>query len=196
VSPSGEIYVADGYGNCAVHKYTPEGKYIKSWGRSGSDIGEFNIVHDITCDTDGWVYVADRENHRIQMFDGDGNFQREIHNLHRPTGLCMVGKRNPIFFVGELCPQTKTNLDFPNLGPRVTIINFKGEVLGRLGTQRFGLGPETFLGPHGLAIDSHGDLYVGEVSEAQWNFFWPLHLEPDKPMPNNLCHVRKYVKVS
>jgi DNA-binding beta-propeller fold protein YncE len=195
-SPKGEIYVADGYANGAIHRFTPDGKYIKSWGRSGSDPGEFNIVHDICCDADGWVYVADRENHRIQVFDGEGKFQTEWHSLHRPCGLFMHGDRNPTFYIGELCPQTKTNRDFPNLGPRVTIMNCQGKVIGRLGTQKFGLGPETFLGPHGLAVDSHGDLYVGEVSEAQWRFFWPPHIYSDKPMPDNLHCIRKYVRIS
>jgi len=55
-----------------VHKYAPNGKLILSWGGPGTDPGEFNIAHKITCDADGWVYVADRENHRVQVFDGNG----------------------------------------------------------------------------------------------------------------------------
>jgi hypothetical protein len=68
----GDIYVSDGYGNSRVHKYAPNGKLILSWGGPGTDPGEFNIAHKITCDADGWVYVADRENHRVQVFDGNG----------------------------------------------------------------------------------------------------------------------------
>ncbi len=70
LSPEGDVYVADGYGNAAVHKFAPDGRLLFSWGGPGSDPGEFNIVHNITCDADGWVYVADRENHRVQVFDG------------------------------------------------------------------------------------------------------------------------------
>jgi DNA-binding beta-propeller fold protein YncE len=70
LSPQGEIYVSDGYGNSRVHKYTPDGKLLLSWGEPGTGEGEFNIVHNICCDADGWVYVADRENHRVQVFNG------------------------------------------------------------------------------------------------------------------------------
>ena len=64
LSPKGEIYVSDGYGNARVHKYSPDGKLLMSWGGPGTNPGEFNIVHNICTDADGWVYVADRENHR------------------------------------------------------------------------------------------------------------------------------------
>ena len=89
LSPQGEIYVSDGYGNSRVHKYTPDGKLLLSWGEPGTGEGEFNIVHNICCDADGWVYVADRENHRVQVFDGNGKFETQWQNLHRPCGLCM-----------------------------------------------------------------------------------------------------------
>ncbi len=69
LSPKGEIYVSDGYGNARVHKFTPDGKLIQSWGEPGTDPGQFNIVHNIVADADGWVYVADRD--RVQVFDGD-----------------------------------------------------------------------------------------------------------------------------
>lgn len=66
LSPRGEIYVSDGYGNARVHKFSPNGKLLKSWGEPGTDPGQFNIVHNIVADPDGWVYVADRENHRVR----------------------------------------------------------------------------------------------------------------------------------
>ena len=58
-------------------------------GQPGTDPGEFNIVHNIGCDADGWVYVADRENHRVQVFDGEGRYETQWNNLHRPCGLFM-----------------------------------------------------------------------------------------------------------
>ena len=77
LSPEGDIYVADGYGNARVHKYSPDGKLLFSWGEPGTDPGKFNIVHNICCDADGWVYVADRENHRVQVFDGNGKYETQ-----------------------------------------------------------------------------------------------------------------------
>src|SRR3546814_20813070 len=66
LSPDGEIYVSDGYGIACVHKYAPDGRLLKTWGGPGTDPGRFNIVHNICCDADGWVYGAVRENHRVQ----------------------------------------------------------------------------------------------------------------------------------
>src|SRR5713101_4955837 len=77
LSPKGEIYVSDGYGNAKVHKYAPDGKLLLSWGEPGSDPGQFNLVHNICTDADGWVYVADRENHRVQVFDGNGKYETQ-----------------------------------------------------------------------------------------------------------------------
>src|SRR5246127_1393030 len=76
-------YVSDGYGNSRVHKYAPDGKLQMSWGGPGTGEGEFNIVHNICCDADGWVYIADRENHRVQLFDGNGKYERQWKNRHR-----------------------------------------------------------------------------------------------------------------
>jgi sugar lactone lactonase YvrE len=83
LSPRGEIYISDGYGNARVHKYSPDGKLLMSWGEPGTGEGEFNIVHNICCDADGWVYVADRENHRVQVFGGNGKYETQWKNLHR-----------------------------------------------------------------------------------------------------------------
>ena len=118
LSPNGEIYVSDGYGNARVHKYAPDGKPLMSWGESGTEPGQFNLVHNISCDPDGWVYVADRENHRIQVFDGNGRYETQFNNLHRPCGIFMPYCTCPICYVGELGPATRTNRNYPNLGPR------------------------------------------------------------------------------
>lgn len=89
LSPEGDLYVSDGYGNACVHKYSPKGDLILTWGEPGSGEGEFNLPHNICCDADGWVYVADRESHRVQVFDGKGKYETQWNNLHRPSGLCM-----------------------------------------------------------------------------------------------------------
>ena len=96
LSPKGDIYVSDGYGNARVHKYSPDGKLLMSWGGPGTGEGEFNIVHNICTDADGWVYVADRENHRVQVFDGNGKYETQWKNLHRPCGLYMPYGHQPI----------------------------------------------------------------------------------------------------
>ena len=72
VAPSGEMFVSDGYGNARVHKFSPEGKLLKSWGEPGSAPGEFNLPHGVWIDRRGRLLVADRENDRVQVFDQDG----------------------------------------------------------------------------------------------------------------------------
>ncbi len=191
LSPKGEIFVADGYGNSSVHKYSPDGRHLKSWGAPGTDPGEFNIVHNITCDADGLVYVADRENHRVQVFDGEGRYQGQWNNIHRPCALCMPAGRQRVCYIGELGPGLAVNRNMPNIGPRIAITDHTGKRLARLGSNRGpGLGPTEFQAPHGIAVDSHGDLYVGEVSWTNWPTFYP-----DKPRPDNLRSLHKFRKI-
>src|SRR2546430_1014843 len=119
------------------------------------DPGQFNIPHNICCDRDGWVYVADRENHRVQVFDGNGKFEPQWNNLLRPNGMCMATGGNPLFYIGEGGPSGEINKDWPNIGPRVSIHTSKGKVLARLGKMHTGLAPGQFTSPHGIAVDGH-----------------------------------------
>jgi DNA-binding beta-propeller fold protein YncE len=189
LSPKGEIYVSDGYGNARVHKYSPDGKLLLSWGEPGSGPGEFNIVHNICTDPDGWVYVADRENHRVQVFDGNGKYETQWNNLHRPCGLFMPYRKQPLCYIGELGPGMAVNKNSPNLGPRLSICDHQGRVLTRIGDPHAGLGPTAFLAPHGVAVDSRGDVYVGEVSWTLWPSLY------DTPRPEVLRSLRKLERV-
>jgi DNA-binding beta-propeller fold protein YncE len=191
LSPSGDIYVSDGYGNARVHKYASDGRHLMSWGECGTQPGQFNLVHNITCDPDGWVYVADRENHRIQVFDGNGKYEAQFNNLHRPCALFQPYCSCPICYVGELGPATRTNRDYPNLGPRLSIIDNKGNLLARIGGLLPGIAEGDYMGPHGLAVDSRGDIYVAEVSHTQWRQYFP-----EQPMPPDLRVIRKLRKLS
>ena len=87
IGPGGELYVSDGYGNSRVHKFSPDGKLIKSWGGPGTGPGEFSIVHTVCVAKNGTVYVSDRENYRIQLFTADGDFIEEWTDFHRPCGM-------------------------------------------------------------------------------------------------------------
>jgi hypothetical protein len=162
LSPEGDIYVSDGYGNAHVHKYAPDGRHLFSWGGPGTEPGQFNLPHNICCDPDGWVYVADRESHRIQIFDGQGRYHTQWNNLHRPCSIFLGKGRCPCCYVGELGPGLDVNLKAPNLGPRISVLSNEGKLLSRFGS--LSGGPGEFWSPHGLTVDSHGDLYVGEVS--------------------------------
>ena len=137
-------------------------------GEPGTGPGQFNIVHNICCDADGWVYVADRENHRIQVFDGNGKYETQWNDLYRPCGLCMCCRAaNTYFYVAELAPGREfSNRDWPGLGPRVSILDNDGKLLARLGDYGGPDAPSPFIAPHGIAVDSRGAIYVAELSHA------------------------------
>ena len=156
-----DLYITDGYGNARVHKYSSEGEHLFSWGDYGSDPGQFNLPHSVCTDPQGRVYVADRENHRIQIFDDQGNYLEQWNNLHRPCGLHI---KDGLVYIGQLKTEQAVNSDYPNLGACVTIHDLSGRRLARLGDIRPGERPGQFIAPHGLAVDSRGDIYVGEVS--------------------------------
>jgi streptogramin lyase len=90
-APNGHLYITDGYGNARILEYTANGKKIRQWGRPGTGPGEFKLPHSIQIDPDGTLYVADRENGRIQEFDLSGRFLREIPALGRIYSLKLAG---------------------------------------------------------------------------------------------------------
>jgi streptogramin lyase len=179
LAPDGEIYVSDGYGNACVHRFSPDGTLLQTWGESGSGKGQFYIPHNICCDRHGWVYVADRENHRIQIFDAQGRFETQWHDLHRPCALCTGNPPGARWYVGEVGPAFAATLQFPNLGPRISILNHHGELLARLGNLPAGITPGCFIAPHGIAVDSAAAIYLGEVSYTAWPQVFPGSPRPD-----------------
>ena len=185
---TGEFYVADGYSNAVVHKYTPEGKLQFTWGESGTNPGQFNIVHNICVDSEGWVYIADRENHRIQVFDSNGKYETQWGNLSRAAAICL-SKNQPqdLIYVGEYFCGIGSNDQGTDLGPRVSILNLQGKVLARLGRQSYGEQKGRFFSPHGIAVDSKGNIYVAEVSWSDYG----SKMEP----PRELRSMQKLVKI-
>ena len=181
---NGDIYVSDGYGNSRVHKYDSKGRLLFSWGEPGTDAGCFNIPHNIATDAEGRVYVADRENHRVQIFDDQGAYLGQWNNLHRPCGLHIAGDT---VYIGQLPTQMDLNADYPNLGACVTIHDLTGRRLARLGAAHPGDGPGQYTAPHGIAVDSRGDVYVGEVS---WSGYG-RRLDP----PRTFRSFRKLVRI-
>ena len=147
---NGDLYISDGYGNSSVHRFTAGGELIQSWGELGTDRGQFNLPHGVWVDGKK-VYVADRQNNRVQIFSLEGEYIEEWGNLLRPCDI-YFDKRGRVY-VAELTH-------------RVSILNKIGEVLARIGGMK-GSSPGQFIAPHCVWKDSHGALYVGEVLESQ-----------------------------
>ncbi len=161
IMPSnGDVYVSDGYGNSRVHVFSAAGEYKFSWGSPGIDAGQFIRPHNIAIDGEDKVYVVDREAHRIQIFDAKGKFITMWNNIHRPDAMVLWQDH---IYIGELNGMAGVD-DAPGLGHRVSIYDLKGNMVCRFGSPEEGEGPDQFIAPHGIAVDSKGDLYVSEVS--------------------------------
>src|SRR5260370_23841118 len=109
-------------------------------------------------------------------------YEAQWNNLHRPCALHCCGGKHPQFIIGELGPGMAVNRKVPNLGPRLTIVDSKGQRIARLGGEHGpGLESGKFLAPHGIALDSKGDIYVGEVGVTDWKTSFP-----DTEMPEEV----------
>ncbi len=148
-SSDGDIFVTDGYGQHRVHHYSANGDLLHSWGSEGAGHGQFSLPHGIRTDSRGRIIVLDREpNHRIQVFDAEGTFLEEWTDVSGPNDIYI--DPDEIVHIaegGNYC---------------VSLWTLDGELLDRWGER--GEAPGQFANaPHGIWIDSQGDVYVAEV---------------------------------
>ena len=167
MAADGSLYISDGYGNARVHHYTGDGQLIKSWGEPGSDPGQFVIPHSVCLDAEGLVYVADRENSRVQVFTPDGEYIREWKGVHRPDHVWLDADEN--MYVAELGMRQGLgpDADAPSAVAHpsgVKVMNRQGQWLGGWGMSTGT--PGDLIAAHSLALDSKGDLYVGETLDG------------------------------
>ena len=190
--PAGDIFITDGYINSRVAKLSKNGDWIKSWGEPGKGPGQFNLVHSIASDAAGNIFVADRNNRRIQVFDSDGKFLRimtidippdpdaqpaigDKPNLTNylqsggtmtpgaPWALCITPAPNQVLYVADAFPG------------RIYKLTLDGKVLGMLG--RAGKQPKQFGWVHEIACPNENTLYVAEI--LNWRV-QKLILHPDQ----------------
>ena len=129
-APDGSIYVADGYGNARVVKFSKEGKYTHAWGRHGTSESEFNIVHSVAVDSKGTVYVSDRENNRIQIFDADGKFLRMWTHLGATQNI-FITPDDEMWIITHR--NNIENITYDTLAGRIMKIDMTtGEILGAM----------------------------------------------------------------
>ncbi len=152
IAPNGEIFVSDGYGGHRVHKFSADGELLLSWGRQGPGPGEFALLHNIWVDRSGRVFICDRENGRIQLFDDQGVFLEEWTDLVSPGDLWI---QDDVVYVIEQ-------------GERggVSIWTLDGDLITRWRGSE-GPGNGTLSAGHGICVDSHDSIYVTEIGSAQ-----------------------------
>ena len=148
-SPSGDMYVADGYRNARVHRFAADGQFKSSWGQPGKGgPNEFHLVHSMIVGADGLLYVCDRENDRIQIFDADGEYLNMWTDLLRPMDISQ--DPDGVFCISEGGRDARQGWT-TDTASRVSLMNAAGDLLARW----------EIRGGHGSWIDAHGDIYVG-----------------------------------
>jgi sugar lactone lactonase YvrE len=160
------VMVTDGYGNARLHRFDTAGELVSSFGDPGEGPSQFIIPHGIHVESDGTMFVCDRENERAQIFSPSGEFVGAWTGMNCPNNI--VRGRDGYYYTSELGrtvqgpPGAKYVVE-DALSPRVTVRDSTGAILAEWGAPE----PDrVFFAPHGIAIDSRGDLYVGEVSAS------------------------------
>ncbi len=151
LSASGEIYISDGYGNARVHKFTPNGDLLFSWGEPGDAPGQFMLPHSVRTDGQGRVWVVDRVGNRVQIFDAQGEFLDQWTGFSTPTDLIIDSEET--VYISEGSPKNQ----------QVSIFTIDGKLLSRWGSQEQNKETDRFIVPHDIAVDSRGDIYAGEI---------------------------------
>lgn len=158
---TGDLFISDGYGNSRVHRYDSNGNWILSWGEPGSLPSQFSLPHNIAMFGDDAVVVCDRENFRLQFFNLEGEFISFQH-MHRPIAVTEGLEEKQIIVAEAGAPPVQEGV--PGLGLRVEIIGEKGTRICRFGKGTRGEEHDQFIAPHGVVVDSHGSIYIAEVS--------------------------------
>ena len=140
-APNGDLYVTDGYGGARVVKFARDGKYLLEWGKRGTGPGEFGLPHNVVVDTQGQVYVTDRDNQRIQIFDPSGKFLSEWTGTGGVSGLAITGDGHMV--TGAVVRDLKGNVvvKLPDAAPA-----------------------------HGAAVDSAGNIYLAQLTGVVQKF--------------------------
>jgi peptidylamidoglycolate lyase len=162
-SKTGDIYISDGYKNSRVVCYRPDGTVRKIWGKAGTGKSEFNLVHAVAIGPNDRVYVGDRTNGRIQIFDLDGNYITEWNHVGNPYGL--YANDNKTIFCCGVDPDSG---EF-----RVLLLDLDGKILTQFGST--GDGPGQFQMAHSLYVDKAGAVYVADGKSNRMQRFLPVY---------------------
>jgi DNA-binding beta-propeller fold protein YncE len=162
VAANGDIFVADGHeveSNNRIVKFAPDGRFLKTWGGSGSRPGEFLVPHALAFDSRGRLFVADRNNNRIQIFDQEGEFLDEWTQFGRPSGIYIAA--DDTLYVSD---NQSNDDNHPGWRRGIWIGGARdGSVRAFIPDPEFDPANAQETGAHGLAADSEGNIYGAEV---------------------------------
>ena len=167
VAPDGSFFVSDGYRNSRVMKFSPTGTFLMQWGTKGSGPGQFEVPHAIAVDQKGKVYVADRQNDRVQIFDGNGRYLGEWKStdIGRPYGLRLASDGTAYIADGGEQPSV------PPDRSGVAVVSREGKQITRFG--RWGNYDGQFEMAHAIAVASDGSVYVADIRGKRVQKFTP-----------------------
>ncbi len=153
---AGNIFISDGYGNSRVAKFDKNGQYIKSWGSKGKEPGQFDLPHSIAIDAQNNVYVADRSNHRIQVFDDNGAFKTQFTNVGTPYAVCITPGSHQYLYSSNSNPSTSME------NGEIYKMELDGRILGKFG--RAGKLLKEFGSVHEIDCRNPNEILVGELT--------------------------------
>lgn len=139
-TPDGTVYASDGYGNSCLHAFRPDGSHWFTKGQPGTGPGQFSTPHAVVVTPDRQVLVSDRENNRVQVFDAEGNWLRDIGLVYKPMALALTPD-------GHLLVTDQT--------PRLSLFSLDGTLLGRCRTDG--------VSGHGVSVGPDGSIYLAEM---------------------------------
>ena len=157
---AGNIFVTDGYGNSRVVKYDKNGRYITSVGTKGSEKGQLNLPHTMAVDAKGNVYVGDRSNRRVQVFDNDLSFKAIYDNVGAPWAVCVSPGPHQYLFASNSYPDGNDST-LAGVTGEIYKMELDGTIVGKFGKAGKSLGE--FSGLHEIDCRNPDELYVSEI---------------------------------
>jgi len=185
VTAAGDVYIADGYGNARVVHFDKNGRFVRAWGKLGIGPGEFNLPHAITSDSRGRVYVADRNNARIQVFDGDGKYLDQWRDIVVPCALAMT-REDELWVIGTspmTWRQEDDMLGYPPKDQLFMRFDTAGKLLQLWSVPKCEDGreePGNLNWCHSIAADGQGNIFTVEVNGKRLQKFVRIPGGPER----------------